>query len=190
MNDGIIYEPQPLSAVELDESEPTPTTEATEIKQFQELIDDASKCIATFSKTFWIMYRPSDQELNVTHLYSMQNGLIELDATMKKLVKIQVRIKADYEEELKKKVDAGELEYSDHVIVPVTKKTNRSVDDKLLKDYYKSFWDTIIDAKVTILKQTYKATIKDVEAFMGSLAEKVILQGGEAIDHYEIQPRE
>ena len=118
----------------------------------------------------------------------LQNGLIALDTVLKQITKTQAKIRQNYEGKLKKKVYTGEFEYSDHVISPVMKKPSRSVAEDTQKRYYKPLFDDIIEVKTAILEKTCKISIKDVELFMGSLAEKVIKQGGEVIG-YEIQVR-
>ena len=154
------------------------------------LVGDIFVPTIVLEKNFRFATPPYELSGDIENLYSLQNCLIDLDTITKKLAKIQVAIKQDYDSELQKKVDAGEFEYDEHIITPIIKKTNRSVDEDTLKQYYKPFFDSIIAAKTTVLEKTYKVSIKDVESFMGSLAEKVIRPGAEVIAWYEIQRKE
>jgi hypothetical protein len=154
------------------------------------LIEEVLSHVVTLEKNFLAAYQPYELCSDIADLYSLQNCLVDLDVATKKIAKIQSRIKPDFDDLLKKRVDAEEFEYGEHIIVPVMKKLNRSVDEDTLKQYYKPFFERIIEAKTTILEKTYKVSIKDVETFMGSLAEKVIKQGTLVIDRYEIRVRE
>ena len=160
------------------------------ITPIQSLIEGISEHITRAEKDLWMELQTHNLSSNIEDLYSLQNGLIALDTVLKQITEIHSQIKQNYEEELQKKVDAGEFEHDEHVIVPIMKRTNRSVDEDILKEYYKPFFDKIIEAKTAILEKTYKISVKDVETFMGSLAEKVIRPGAEAIAGYEIQRKE
>jgi len=155
---------------------------------------DVGKILQTFGtlttaviavdKTTCVMDQLGELDVDIVSLYSMQNALNQIDSDMKKITKARAVLQPVFVEELQRRVDAGETEYDDFVIEPVMKTVNRSVDDDKLKDYYKSFYDSIIAAKISLLEKTYKPTIKDVETFMGSLADKVIIPSSEVFDKY------
>ena len=174
----------------LESGTATRANDRSKTPPIQNLIKGISKHITATEKYIWKEYQTYNINTDIKDLYSLQNCLIELDMIAEKIAKIQAQIKEDYDSELKTRVDMGEFEYSDYIIVPVMKKTNRSVDEDTLKQYYRPFFDKIIEAKITTLEETYKVRIKDVEMFMGSLAKKVIKPGAEAIARYEIRLRE
>jgi len=135
-------------------------------------------------KSIHVVSQLNELDVDIVSLYSMQNALNQIDSDMKKITKARAVLQPVFVEELQRKVDTGEMEYDDFVIEPVMKTVNRSVDDDKLKDYYKSFYDSIIAAKISLLEKTYKPTIKDVETFMGSLADKVIIPSSEVFDKH------
>jgi hypothetical protein len=161
----------------------------TILTQIQDMSEDLQGAVILLDRELREDYQPDDPTIDIGHLYSLQTALHHLDATIKKITKMQAHLRPILTEEIQKRVDAKDLDYDEYTIVPVTKITNRSVDENLLKQYYKSFYDSIIAAKTAVLERTYKVSIKDVETFMGSLAEKVILQGEEVLDTYEIQKK-
>jgi hypothetical protein len=154
------------------------------------LIEGLAKHVSRTEKTLWPIYQTFELQSNIEHLYYAQNASIGLNKIIKHLTTIEAHIKKAYDAELQKRVDAEEFEYENHIIEPVLKKVNRRVDEERLFQYYKPFFDKIIDAKKAILEKTYVPSIKDAETFMGALAEKVILPASEAIGGYEVRLRE
>ena len=160
------------------------------VEKIQQAIDSLSTTVNTVEKEIRSIPSFANLNLHISHLYSLQTALIHIDRDLKKLSKAQSLLQPYFAEEVKRKVDAGEIEYKDFIIAPRMKTTHRSVDQTMLKECYKSFYDSIIASKIAVLERTYIITIKDVETFMGSLADKVILAGEEVIDKHEIQKRE